>query len=506
MAEKSENVGIHIWLLAFGYFLFYIPYSALVKALTSGAIASPGLDSAYTGATKGLVVLPVVLLGTFLTMPLLLWLSGWFRYFQWRQIGPISLPRISSWSVVSGIAFAAIIISTTVSFTFSGVSVVLALLLMRGGVLVMSPLLDFIYSRPVHWYSWAGLSLALLALIFALSNLPDYSITGFVFLNLAIYLTGYAVRLQYITRYAKDVDEKLNRRFFMEEISVAMLVLLLTPLLFANLGIEVLSESLALGYSLIFSSNFPWVGLAIGVFYGFLGIFGSLLYLNRRENTFVVPVNRCSSLLSGVVATYILSALMLGNEANNVQLVSVGIVLSALALMSYFDTRHFAGKDSHDPLQRVFLFVCDESNARSTIAAAICNDEICRTLGLKSKITPQSRIYARSAGLSVLPDQQVASEVHDALTALTVPVPQDETEKINSYGMHRAEMVVCMTEAQRQKLVSRFPWAAGKITCLDENNDIAEPSRLEADVFIQLAAQMQPLVAYRLNKDALGQE
>ena len=42
-------------------------------------------------------------------------------------------------------------------------SIVLALLIMRGGVLVLAPLMDLAFGRRVRWFAWTGFALALVA-------------------------------------------------------------------------------------------------------------------------------------------------------------------------------------------------------------------------------------------------------------------------------------------------------------------------------------------------------
>jgi protein-tyrosine-phosphatase len=491
---KTEVVR-NLWLLALGYFVFYVPYSALVKALSSGVIHLEALEAGATGITNGLILLPSILLGTVITMPLALYLLGWFSYLKRRLVAGLTVPVPSRWTVVSGVAFAAIIITTTLAYSFHGVSIVLALLLMRGGVLMMSPLVDSMYARPVHWYSWAGFLLSMLAVTIALAQLHDYSLPFLVLVNLAVYLLAYSVRLQFITRFAKDVDEAINRGYFVEEMAVAMLVLITIPGLVAIVGNNPASTALRSGFHLLFAGDIPWLVIVTGCCYGLLGIFGSLLYLNRRENTLVIPVNRCTSLLSGVVATYILSSFFQSGGVAGTQLVGVALVMAALLLISVFDARHMAGKDKHDPLQRVFLFVCDSSCTCSLMAAAICNNEIQKHLGLQSAVTEQSGIYAKSAGLSAPRGQKITPEANAVLSALAVPVRDQEASQINSYGVHRAEQVLCMTNAQRLELIRSFPWARGKILCLDETTDIVAPDRLEFGGLQQLGQTLHDRIS-----------
>ena len=62
-----------LW-LAFGYFLAYIPFAALTKALSSGLL--PGLDQQVWW---GLVLLPVAALGVLAGAVAFLGLNGWWR-------------------------------------------------------------------------------------------------------------------------------------------------------------------------------------------------------------------------------------------------------------------------------------------------------------------------------------------------------------------------------------------------------------------------------------------
>src|SRR3954470_18679421 len=120
-----------IWAFALGYYAFYVPYSALVKQITAGARRA-----------NGVALLPVSLLATVATMLVIVTLLGWWKYAM----------RPSKAIVLSGTGVALIIAATTLAYTFKGISVILALLLMRGGVLVMAPIIDVVLRRKVRWF------------------------------------------------------------------------------------------------------------------------------------------------------------------------------------------------------------------------------------------------------------------------------------------------------------------------------------------------------------------
>jgi hypothetical protein len=59
-----------VFYLALGYFVSYLPYAILAKALSSGIV--PGVDA----PVGGLVLLPAAALGQLLVMPIFLGASG----------------------------------------------------------------------------------------------------------------------------------------------------------------------------------------------------------------------------------------------------------------------------------------------------------------------------------------------------------------------------------------------------------------------------------------------
>ena len=103
------------------------------------------------------------------------------------------IPRPDLWTTLSGLGTAAIIATTTLAYTFQGVSIVFALLLMRGGVLILAPLVDSQSGREVDWYSRTALVLSLAAVAIALADTRGYVLGVAALLNLALYLCGYVL-------------------------------------------------------------------------------------------------------------------------------------------------------------------------------------------------------------------------------------------------------------------------------------------------------------------------
>jgi hypothetical protein len=288
--------------LALGYFLCYAAYSGLIKHVAHGVTDA-----------SGLLLLPSVTLGTALTLPLLVTILGWWRY----------APRFDRNTIISGIAAGIIIVTTTLAYTFAGVSIIFALLLLRCGVLILAPIVDLICGRKVRWVSCLALLCSIAAIVVVLANSSDIRMTIIAALNTCAYLAAYAVRLPQMTRCAKVADEKVTRSWFTGEMTIAIAIQLLLPLLGAMTP-GLVGARLRSGIA-----DINTTGILIGVFYGGLYFFGTIVYLNSRENSFCVTLNRGASLLGGVTA-----ALVIGKSPTLSELSAVALVVVALLLLS----------------------------------------------------------------------------------------------------------------------------------------------------------------------------
>lgn len=334
-APKEIRAPLAIWWLAFGYFACYAPYAAMTKAVTKGLLPAQRV------ALSGFEILPVSVASSLVGMFLFLTLKGWWRYAtQWTFLGR-SLPRPTKWTALSGVFTATVVITTTLAYTFTGVSIVFIMLLMRGGVLIIAPITDAVAGRKVKPPSWVGLGLSLAALIVA-EHGGDYRMTALVAVNVGAYLLGYFVRLRLMSKLAKGDDEATNTRYFVEEQMVGTPVLLFVLAAIALLGpagaggFAKFSGALRAGFTTFFGHGTGVVVavITIGMLSQGTGIFGGLILLDKRENTFCVPVNRASSILAGVVASFSLSIFAHQARPNGYELAGAALVVAAIVVLS----------------------------------------------------------------------------------------------------------------------------------------------------------------------------
>lgn len=322
----SASAGPSIWWWALGYFACYVPYSALTRTLSSGGLGAHRVGS--------LELLPVTSLAATLTMLAFLSLTGWWRHAGRRVWCGLAIPSPSRLTLISGLCSAGIIATTTLAYSLSGVSLVLVALLMRGGVLVLAPVIDQLTGRPVRATSWLALGLSLAAMLAALApGGGDPRMTALAALDLACYLGCYFARLLLMSRHAK-ADVAANRRYFVEESMVS------APALLALVGLGAVTlpgaagRELAAGFTSFFTHPGWYLGLLVGAMSQGTGIFGGLIFLDPRETSFCVPINRASSVLAVLLASLALATLGAGTPPSRAEWIGAALLLVALGALA----------------------------------------------------------------------------------------------------------------------------------------------------------------------------
>ena len=467
---EPENL---IWFLGLGYFIFYTPYAGLTKATTRGMFE--GLE-----AVPGTFILPVSAIATLVAMFLFVTLKKWWSYTEQRSLMGLNIPVPRKKTLVSGLATAAIIGATTMAFSFDGVSILFSLILMRGGVLIIARLSDAVARRKVAWYATAGMVLTLIALVVIFAEEGGYAMTLAAAINLALYLGGYTVRFQVIHSLTKTEDRQLKLRYFVEEQMVALPALVIILALSAFLFSNPVSLSLREGFTAIWVSPALLPALLIGVGYASLYVFGTMIYLDAREYTFCVPINRASSILAGIAATLVLYLAAGYDLPSGYQLAGAGLLIAAILVLGLPTWRMPSQQEV--PLQRMFLFVCGGNRLRSPMAQAICGSHLANLLEITPEQLSAHGIRIESAGLSATPGADMKPHGREALASLDLVAHKHEARPLTTDLIADAEGIFCMTADQRAEILAMAGKASPRIHCLDEQADLEEPANREEAV------------------------
>ncbi len=359
--------------------------------------------------------------------------------------------------------------TTTLAFTFGGLSIVLVLVLLRAGTLIIAPVVDQIVGRRVRWFSWAAMLMSLAAVLIALSDASSYTLSIIAIIDIAAYLAAYFFKLQFMSRLAKTDDPTATRRYFVEEQMVASPLLVLVLIVLATIGAGDVMLGFRIGLTSFLTSPAAIYALLVGLCYAALCICTTLIFLDRRENTFCMPMHCGSSMLSGFTATAILAYFVRSEFTDR-----GADCWRRFSSPSRSDScRHCIiwiaiSQNSAAPRrERLFLFVCSGNTCRSPMAAAIANAEIATRLRLPIDALQTVNVRALSAGVSARVGEPLTAEAQEALQSLSVPVEPHAARNLTAELAQQAEMIFCMTErasrrrhqnaagGRRQDLLSR---------------------------------------------------
>jgi hypothetical protein len=323
--------------LCFGYFAAYVPYSMMTKMITKGLFPSMGGQ----GLT-GFELQPIAMFANIIVLTIFFTLAGWWKHATHSKFLGISFPRPRWYTFLSGLCTGGIIMTTTLAYTFDGISIVFAMLLMRGGVLVMAPIVDTVArrrKRKIYWPSWIAAILSLGALVVAFAGKAGTAITVVATVDICLYLACYFIRFLFMSNRAKSEDQSERKGYIVEEQMTAAPVMLIGLVIVGLIGSQMAPSSMPgmiwTGLVTTPFSGYFWHIFLIGTFSYGTGLFGTLILLDKRENTFTVPANRVSSIIAGVLATYLLAIFYAQRYPSTYQLIGVGLVLTAIIFLSY---------------------------------------------------------------------------------------------------------------------------------------------------------------------------
>ncbi len=354
MFKSAEGSTARLVQLCTGYFIFYVITGLTVKYfLGSTSLGLPGMKgiqylvySTTGGMSVGLTVVITL---------------RWFKLKSNRLItmGGITFPSEFLYIIPSGICTAVVIPTTTLMYTLP-ISVMVAMVIMRGSVIVISRLVDAIQIRQgiLKKRVYIEENVAVLFAISAVSVKLFFSGKkgGFDFLSnpaaLTIflsYISAYAVRI-YIMNYYKNTrpkDSKSdNKGFFaVEQISAAVTLFIVAILVFnmPNL-LGITGERIELFRGAIAAPRHDWLqAILAGTAFGVVAFFSVFIFMFKgRTATFAGLVNRLTSLVAGTASTLIFAAIWSGKYPKMQDWVALGFILVAVAFLTRAERKRAA--------------------------------------------------------------------------------------------------------------------------------------------------------------------
>ena len=346
--------------LCLGYFLSYVVFGTATKYF-QGATAKglPGMSSpewlVYSTAGSSVFAL-LVCVGL-----------RWVRLRSTRsvQFGPLRFPIEYAAIVPSGICTAVVIPATTLLYSLP-ISVMVAMVIMRGSIIACSRLVDAIQIRQgilkrrvVAEENW-GVVFALLAVCVTIFWTPEVTsalrgqapavakpgASSFAFLRspaamiiLGSYIVAYTLRL-YIMNWFKNtrpVGEKLDNRgyFAVEQMAAFSVLVIVTAIILLSPGAAA-HPTLVQFRGAFFTPHSNWrLATVVGTSFGIVAIFSVFLFLFQgRTATFAGLVNRLTSLVAGTVATLLFAFLWRGSPPKTEDWIALGFIFIAVGFLA----------------------------------------------------------------------------------------------------------------------------------------------------------------------------
>ena len=348
MVKYKEGSTERLLQLCLGYFIFYVLTGLSVKFFLSSGPGRPGMSNieylVYSTASSTLFATSVAIF------------LKWYRFNSIKlvSIWGMKIPYEIFYIIPSGICTAVIIPTTTLMYSFKNISVMVAMVLMRGAVIVIGRIVDAIQikqgilRKKVYWEENVAVVFALLAIFSKVliggnggKQNPFTSLP--VVIIFSSYILSYAIRI-YIMNFYKNTRPKgikvnTSKGFFaVEQFTSTVTIYLVTIILLilykkgafsgyiiAELGNAVFSPVKGWWY---------WAMIA-GLAFGIVAFFSVFIFMYKgRTATFAGLVNRLTSLLAGTTSTLLFAVFFGGKYPSLVDWFSFVMIIIAIYFMS----------------------------------------------------------------------------------------------------------------------------------------------------------------------------
>lgn len=355
MQKSTEGSTRQLIELCAGYFFFYVLTGISAKLFTENG------NGAVSLGMNQIDYMVFNTIGGTLTALGIVIARRWYRLRSNRYIklGSLAIPQEMYYIVPSGFMTAIIIPTTTLMYTFQGMSVMVAMVIMRASVIIISRVVDSvqiaqgILKKKVYIEENIAVVFALLAASVKVFWVKE---GDFAFIEntaavsiLVSYIIAYSIRI-YIMNYYKNTRAQGvpldNQGFFgLEQFAACFFIVVISVVvyygkpLFGWEGVQVTQFHDALGS---FSENWGWAVLS-GTAFGIVAFYSVFIFMFKgRTATFAGLVNRLTSLTAGTFAT-LLSAILLATHYPNLQdWLSLAFILIAVGFLTVAEKKRAA--------------------------------------------------------------------------------------------------------------------------------------------------------------------
>jgi protein-tyrosine-phosphatase len=149
----------------------------------------------------------------------------------------------------------------------------------------------------------------------------------------------------------------------------------------------------------------------------------------------------------------------------------------------------------------VVLFVCTGNTCRSPMAEGMFRQAMADRLGCRARELEDRGVVAASAGLAAMMGGRASAEAVVVLKRMGIDLSAHESQPLTEQLVRHADLILVMTRAHRQHILSEWPDAADRIRLLCHSGaDVADPIGGPPEMYERCAAQIQDEVTKWANE------
>jgi len=319
--KTHEGTTERLLQYAFSYFVLYVITGYLAKYFAK-TLAMDGNTYTVYNTIGGTLICNLVVI---------IW--GWYKFKSTDRVNflGMNIPREFFYIIPSGICTAVIIPTTTLMYVLP-ISVMVAMIIMRASVIIISRVIDTIQikqgvlKKTVYWDENIAVIFALIAVsikfIYVKPGDFDFLHNVAAMTILTAYLTAYSIRI-YIMNYYKNTRKKdaiydTKGFFAVEQIASTLALITAGTILFYAVDLGT-ADPKTFGFQFkdcLVNTPALWKeGIMSGLPFGAAAFFSVFLFMFKgRTATFAGLVNRVTSLVAGTVATLVVWWLIAGQK------------------------------------------------------------------------------------------------------------------------------------------------------------------------------------------------